>query len=209
MSNFVDDSKPGMTDFLEILQEEIHTWIFIQRRERRITMQQAWQELSDALGVSDRQVQRYFTGDTPIPSDRIIPFCKLIKSNRLVHHLNFELGIEACDAPDIEGMDTADIAEALVQAVQRFGQQAGDLSKSFLRGPNEADMRKIRAGGRRARAEILGCEKLYEAMLQDRQAAMEQKALLRKRKRAERIRRSLEAKGQLSFLDGGEDEEES
>ncbi len=208
MSNFADNLTPSMPDFLEVLQAEIHTWIFIQRRERKIGMRQAWQELSAALGVSERQVQRYFTGDTSIPSDRIIPFCNFVESNRLVHHLNFELGIEACDAPDIEGMDTADIAEALVQSVQRFGQQAGDLSRAFLREANEADMRRIRAGGRRARAEILACEKLYEAMLMDRNAAMEQKALRKKKLRAERIRKSLEAQGQMGFFEEVEDEKE-
>jgi len=209
MSKCDENSTSCMTGFLEILQEEIHTWIYIQRRDRGLTMHRAWSELAEVLGVTQRQVQRYFTGDTPIPSDRIVPLCRFIGSSRLVHHLAFELNIECCDSPDADGLDTADIAQALVQTVERFGRQAAYLSQSFLKEPNQEDFRKIRASGRQARAHILHCEKLYEAMLRDRSAALEQKALRRKKARAERIRRSLEAKGQMPLFNGGDHDDHS
>ena len=203
MSSQINDIQ----NFIETLQEELHTWLYLQRRERRIAMRQAWQELSRALGVTDRQVKRYFTGEASIPVDRIVPLCRFLESNRLIHQLNTLLGIMTIDEPDTDGLDTADLAEALVNSVERFGQQAACLSKSFLKEPNEEDFRRIRASGRQARAQILHCEKLYESMLRDRRAALEQKALRRRRQRAERIRSGLEARGQMTIFEGGDDEQ--
>lgn len=183
----------------EIIEDVIDSWMLERRLADRKDKRSLWAELADALGVSDRQVKRYFTGDTPLPIDKIIPFCNHVKSTALTTYL-----VECVDPPQIQDMDSLDFVEELIKNIDAFSIQARIAARALNNTPSVKDLRELRAAGRRLRDQLRQFEGLYYQTLIEHEGTQRRMAREKSVKKAARIRQILEDQGQTSLFPGEE-----
>ncbi len=58
-------------------------------------------EIADALNITESALSQYKSGERKLPMGLIIPLCRILKSNALVHHLNHRLGLLSADCPAV------------------------------------------------------------------------------------------------------------
>lgn len=175
---------------------EIDTWMLQRRLEDRTPKARLWQELSRVLGVTDRQVKRYYTGETPLPIDKIVPLCNLLQSTRLITYL-----LEATDPPRGDISDPMDFIEEVIKSLEAMGAQVRVAAQALNNTPSFKDFKQIQAAGRRLRDRLRRFEALYLRMLEEHHRAGAERARERRRRRALKLRRELEASGQLAMFD--------
>ena len=192
------------TEPYEIIEEVIDDWMLSQRLADRRDKGALWAELGEALGVTDRQVKRYYTGDTPLPADKIIPLCNHIKNPTLAIYF-----VESLEPLSIEGMDSFDFVEELIKNIDHFSAQARVAAKALAGKPSANGYRELQAAGRKLRVQLKQFEGLYYQTGVAYEARQKEKAREKRLRAGARIRKALEAQGQRRFLFGRADEEKA
>ena len=176
----------------EIIEEVVDAWMLKRRLVDRKDKKALWSELGEALGVSDRQVKRYYTGDTPLPIDKIIPLCNHVKSTTLIIYL-----MEAVDPPQIEDMDPFDFVEELLKNIDAFSAQARVAAQALNNTPSQKDLNHLKAAGRRLRDRLKRFEWLYQQILEEHHKTQGRKAREKRTQRVRKLQKDLESRGQM------------
>ena len=197
MSNTALDWTFGMSNIEphQVIEEAVDAWIFERRLTDRTDKQALWRELGEAVGVTDRQFKRYYTGDTPLPIDKVVPLCNHIKSSTLAIYL-----VESIAPPYIEDMDSLDFVEELIKNIDAFSIQARVAANALNSVPSADDFRQLQAAGRRLRSQLKIFEGLYYQTLVQHEEVQKRKAHERRTHKARRIRKALEKQGQTSLF---------
>lgn len=62
-----------------VIEDAVDQWIIDRYIAHGIPKSRSLQELADALGIQDRQLKRYYYGETEISADKLVTLCNHIK----------------------------------------------------------------------------------------------------------------------------------
>lgn len=158
-------------DLQEVLEEEIDFWIATRRVQDGESKARLWLELGRILGVTDRQVKRYYTGETTLPADKILPLCRHIGSIRLVKHL-----AQSLDPEWPNGGSPEDYVTELIEAVEDFTKKAAMAVESLYGNPTYKEFRALKAASRVVQDQIQRFEWLYRQILDEERDSRQRKA---------------------------------
>jgi hypothetical protein len=158
-------------DFQEVLEEEIDFWMATRRVQDGESKARLWLELGRILGITDRQVKRYYTGETTLPADKILPLCRHLGSIRLVKHL-----AQSLDPEWPNGGAPEDYVTELIDAVEDFSKKAALAVESLYGTPTYKEFRELKAASRAVRDQIQRFEWLYRQILDEERDSRQRKA---------------------------------
>lgn len=168
----------GKTSLQDVIEEETEKWMINRKVESGASRGRLWMELAQVLGVTDRQVKRYYLGDTPLPSDKILPLCNHINSIKPIRYL--VMAIEPkCDAE----LDAKEIIWGLMQSIEEYREYVVRASKALSKGPDYKSFREFKERSRVIRDQILRFEWIFRQVIDE--ARDRRKMELRKARRLE------------------------
>ena len=183
----------------EVIEEVIDTWMLEERLANQRDKGSLWVELGDALGVTDRQVKRYYTGETPLPIDKVIALCNHIKSPAIAIYL-----AESVESLPIDEMDEFDFVEQLIKNIDHFSLQARVAVKALTSKPTTEEFRELQAAGRRLRIQLKQFEEFYYQTVIQYEETKKKKIQEGRARKTQKLREALEAQGQGAFSFGDE-----
>jgi hypothetical protein len=101
------------------------------------------------------------SGETPMPVDKIVPFCQAVGSKGLVIFLGEELGLVLSEVPGAEEIDRYDICDEQMKNFKEFSEAAEVISRAFSEKPNQQNHRAMTKEVREAIAQLAKLLQLY------------------------------------------------
>lgn len=140
----------------ELVDEEVHAW-----RKREQTARPGVEgdmlmcALASRLGLKGkRQLYRYMSGETPFPVEKLVVFCRVLGSWRLLQTLNQEAGLIAEPKPDVGQLDGLDLIVEQSHNLQEFGELVAAYAAATDRVPSELELRRVEKEAREAVQQI-------------------------------------------------------
>lgn len=140
----------------ELVDDEVHAW---RKREQAarpgVEGDMLMCALASRLGLKGkRQLYRYMSGETPFPLEKLVVFCRVVGSWRLLQVLNQEAGLVAEPKPDVGKLEGFDLIIEQSHNLQEFGELVAAYAAATDQVPSELALRRIEKEGAEAIQQI-------------------------------------------------------
>jgi hypothetical protein len=148
-----------------LLTEEVQTWIErVRAAEPKVTKGMLMLELATALGVVERQVYRYMSGETPLPLEQAATVCRTLRSWRLLALVNQDAGLLAEPRPDAAKLEGFDVVIEQSRNFREFSELTAAYAAAMDRPPSTQELQRIEIEAAEAIQQITRLVRIYREL---------------------------------------------
>lgn len=121
-------------EFHQVIEDAIDEWVLDRYITKQIPKSRSLNELAEVLDVQDRQLRRYYYGETPISADKLITLCNHIKIYTPIKHI-----LQVMEPSCLDDPSPATVMASLFQEVETFMAQVEKIVERYEETPTYRD----------------------------------------------------------------------